>query len=82
MTRRIDEMYAFVMVDPEDDTEGVIGFRSPQGWMPMVGADLKRVESLKQVAQEMSDELGRPVTVLRFTVREEIGTITPMKGTT
>lgn len=75
--RRIDEMYAFVQLDPTDNTEGVIGFHSEQGWMPMVGADTARVESLRAMAQKVATETGAPVKVLRFTVREEILEITP-----
>lgn len=74
---RIDEMYAFVMVDPADYTEGIIGFYTPTGWMPMVGADTNRVESLIPMAQDLADQLGEPVQILRFTVREEIDVLQP-----
>jgi hypothetical protein len=74
---RIDEMYAFVTVDPADHTEGIIGFNTPTGWMPMVGADTARVEYLVPLAQEMATSLGTPIHVLRFTVREEVMEITP-----
>lgn len=78
---RIDEMYAFVMLDPADNTEGVIGFLSrDQGWMPMVGADTSRVESLIPEAQKVADALGRSVSVIRFTVREEIRVIEPRRS--
>jgi len=40
-----------------------MGFMSGSGWMPMVGADLKRVEDLRKVA----DEAGVPYTIKHFT---------------
>ena len=75
--RRIDEMYAFTQVDPTDNTEGVIAFHTGQGWMPMVGADMERVEYLRPMAQSVADETQTPVKVLRFSEREEIGVVNP-----
>lgn len=44
---RIEEMYAFVAEDSGPDDEGVVGMATKSGWMPLVGADMARVESLK-----------------------------------
>jgi hypothetical protein len=74
---RIDEMYAFVMTDPADNTEGIIGFYTADGWMPMVGADTGRVESLVPKAQAIATAMEVPVRVLRFTVREELMELSP-----
>lgn len=75
---RIDEMYAFILVDPADDTEGVPAFTGPNGMaMPMMGADLARVEALKPIAQQFATTLGVSIEVCRFTVRERIGLIEP-----
>lgn len=41
-TFRITNLYAFVSVD-KDDQEGVIGFQGPNGPMPMIGGDKKRM---------------------------------------
>ncbi len=73
MTLRIDHMFAFVQTDPTDDTEGITGFLAPDGtWMPMVGADLERVEQLMPIAQGIASATGREIKVLKFSVREEI----------
>ena len=74
---RIDQMYAFIQLDPLDNTEGVIAFMSENGWMPMVGADMGRVEFLKPMAKRVADETGRPVQLIKFSVREEIEEIEP-----
>jgi hypothetical protein len=72
---RIEQMYAFVVVD-DDGTEGIPAFRGPGGLaMPMVGADLERVESLRPMAKAMAKELGKPLELLVFTGRESVEVI-------
>jgi hypothetical protein len=70
----IDQMYAFVVTD-DDHTEGVVGFYSESGWLPMVGADMAMVEKLRPIAEKIAAELGKPVRLLKFTSREEIEVI-------
>lgn len=73
---RILSMWAFVAVD-EDGTEGVVGATTPLGFMPLVGADLARIESLKPYAQQVATVSGRPVTLAHFSVRTDQETLTP-----
>lgn len=70
-------MYAFVALDPADNTEGVIGMPGPDMAMPLVGADMKRVDSLKPLARELAKQLGVKVTLCRFEVRTELETFEP-----
>jgi len=78
MTKYIDQMYAFVVVDPEDDTEGITAFVDGGGMaMPMVGADMDRVDSLRPIAEGMAKNIGRSISVLRFSQRTEIEVIKP-----
>lgn len=77
---RIEQMYAFVALDPEDDTEGIIGFQAapgPSGMMPMVGADMERVDDLRPMAQAIATRTGLQVRLLRFEVRTELEVIEP-----
>jgi hypothetical protein len=70
---RIEQMYAFVMLDPADNTEGVPAFMGPNGMpMPMVGADMKRVDSLRPIADRIAREHGAKITLCRFEVRTEV----------
>ena len=71
---KITEMFAFVMADKNEDDEGVIGFYSAQagGWVPMVGADVDRVKSLKKEADRISTQVGKPYKILKFKLVEEI----------
>jgi hypothetical protein len=73
---RIERLFAFVAED--ESGEGLTGFWDPaSGWMPMVAADEARVESLRQMAERIATESGKPIRLLRFDVRTEVETITP-----
>ena len=73
---RIDAMYAFCIID-DDGTEGVIGMSTDIGWMPFVGANMERVESLKPFAEKIAKESGKRITVSKFTNCEFIMEIMP-----
>lgn len=76
MNERIDTLFAFIAVD-DDGSEGVMAFMSPEGWMPMVGADEARINSLKPIAQQMSSWTKKQVVLTRFTAREDVELIVP-----
>ena len=66
---RIDEMFAFTCID-DDGTEGIPAFNSPMGPMPMVGADLARIESLRPIAEQLAR--SHKITLVKFTNRVEL----------
>ena len=72
---RIDQMFAFVSVDPQDGNEGVLGFQTPDGWMPMVGADMSMVDKLKPMAERIARETGIEVKLINLSTRTEVETI-------
>lgn len=72
----IDQMYAYVVMD-DDNTEGIPAFMNGNTAMPMVGADMDRVKSLNPIAQKLAAELGKKVTLVRFSVRQEIEVFDP-----
>lgn len=75
--RNIDEITAFVTVHADGD-EGIIGMRGPDGsWIPLVGADMKRTDQLRAYAQDLAKRSGKPVRLLRFSVREVLETFVP-----
>lgn len=70
-------MYVFVVVD-DDGTEGIPAIEGPRGEpLPLVAADMKRVESLRPVVARMARMLGKPITLCRFEIRTEIETFEP-----
>jgi len=78
MPLKITEMYAFIAHEP--DGEGIPCFQFGDTLFPLVGADTARVDSLRQMAQVIADTSGMTLTLARFTVREELETITPREG--
>ena len=75
---RIDELYAIVAI-AEDGDEAVPAFYSPalNMMLPMMGADISRLESLMPVAQGFATRTKTPMKILKFTAREQIGEINP-----
>jgi hypothetical protein len=64
---KIKELYAFVSIGDEPDDEGIMAFQTDDGtWMPMVGADMTRVNELKPLADRISKITGKPYKILRF----------------
>lgn len=74
---RIEEMYAFVAAESEPDDEGVVASLVNGAWLPFVGSDMDRVESLRAAAQQFATAGNRRVLILRFTDRELIDVIDP-----
>jgi hypothetical protein len=71
---RINQLFAFVIVD-DDGTEGVPALLIDGTWMPLMGADMARVDSLKAIVAVSPQFKGKRVTIQRFGDRETIGTI-------
>ena len=75
---RIEQMYAFVALDPEDNTEGVVAMGPMDGVMlPLVGADMERVEQLRPIAQALATRGDMKITLCRFEIRTELEVIEP-----
>ncbi len=70
---KITEMYAFVIADKDENDEGVMGIQNQDGsWMPLVGADLERINHLRPIADEISKHIGKPYKILYFKLEKEI----------
>lgn len=70
----VNEMYCFVAEN--DQGEGIMGFRSHQGWVPMVGMDMARVKALYPIAKQVSAAAKCEFKVLKFSNREDITELT------
>jgi hypothetical protein len=74
---RIERMYAFVVVD-DDGTEGIPSILAPDGMaMPLVGADVRRVDQLRPLAQAMAISIGKPIELVLFSDRMSIDVLSP-----
>jgi hypothetical protein len=77
MPLRVDQMFAFLAKDITGD-EGVIAWPAPDGGiMPLLGADMNRIESVRKLAQQIADARGVDVTLAVFSVREDRETLKP-----
>jgi len=72
---KIETIFAFIAIDKAPDDEGIVAMRVGIQWMPMVGADLKRMESLKPLALKIAKETGQKITLAKFKVREDVEVI-------
>ena len=72
---RIEEMFAFVAEDSGPDDEGVVGMSVGDVILPMVGADMDRVETLRPIARDISVQTGKKIKLIHFTHREELEAI-------
>ena len=72
---RISEMFAFIVVD-DDGTEGIPAIPGPRGVaLPMVGADMARIESLRPWAVDAARILKKKVSLVKFTNRVHLKNI-------
>jgi hypothetical protein len=70
---KITELFAFVSIGDDPDDEGIMAFQTNDGiWMPMVGADMTRVNQLKPMADRISKTTGKPYKILKFKIENEI----------
>lgn len=78
MALSIDRLFAYIAID--DEGEGVCGaLIGPGGsWMPLVGADMERVEQLRPVAQMIADQSGKRIVLAHFEKREDVEYIEPL----
>lgn len=74
----ITELYAYVVLDDGDGNEGVPAVEMPDGKiMPLMGADMPRVQSIRQLAQQAANLANAPIRLMRSTGLEVIETIEP-----
>ena len=68
---KIDRLFAFIMQDKGVDDEGVMAMRvSPPDkeavWVPLIGADMNRVNGLTQYADDIAKLKGKPYKIVEF----------------
>ena len=78
---KITEMYAFIMED-EDGDEAIPAFYSQGSWLPMIGADLRRIGQLRPMAQEVANQRGVPYRLVTFSINEDVETYVPPRKNT
>jgi hypothetical protein len=70
---RIEQLWAYLSIDPNDDCEGVIGFVAPdRNWMPMIASDEKRVKALRPLVDRLIQKEKLKVRLVKFEARVDV----------
>jgi len=72
----IQKMRAFIFVD-DDGNEGIIAHWGLMGWQPLVCGYEEKFAKNEEKAREMATATGKPVHIIEFTTRTQIGIIQP-----
>lgn len=68
----ITKVTAFVAIDPVNGDEGVLGFKGPDSWIPLICADEKRIEQMFAMAQDITAHAGISYKIIQFSTREDV----------
>lgn len=71
---RIESMFAFIVLD-SDNSEGIPAISKNGMALPLVGADMNRIDSLRPYAKQFARLNNVKVTLVKFTHREELEVI-------
>ncbi len=72
---KIKAIHVFLSTDSEGN-EGVISIRKGNAWYPLIGADEERLKSMMEMAKKLNRITEQEMLLVRFTVRENIASIT------
>jgi hypothetical protein len=77
--QRVEEIYVWVSENPPPaDEEGIVaGFVPGTGWISLTGVRLSNMERLRPLAQQIAQQTGRRLRLLRLTLTEELEVIEP-----
>ncbi len=74
---KIDCLFAFITADTGPEDEGIVAAHMGDKWLPLVGADMDRIDSLRPLARQISQATGKNIVLAKFSVREDLEEITP-----
>ena len=66
----ITEIYAYLSTD--ENGEGICGAMMGGVWTPLVTSKRRIAEAMRPVARDLEQKSGKPVKLVKFSVREEI----------
>jgi len=65
--KKIDEIWAFVSVDPVLQEEGIAGLQTDRGTFPLVFSSYESMTKFMPDAQQLADDAGITILVKRYT---------------
>lgn len=72
----IGKLRAYISID-DDGNEGIVAWFGPTGWRPLVGGYEDKFDKLEELARMVANSTGKPVHVIEFTTRTQVGVIQP-----
>lgn len=69
---KINEIYAFIAVGTDPSDEGIVAWKFGDSWVPLVGADMARIESLRPLAQNLARTVDKSIILTKFSLREDL----------
>lgn len=67
---KITELYCWI-VDEGDGDEGIPAVLTEMGWMPLIGADMERIKSLKSEVKMIGNLSGKELVLKKFVLVEK-----------
>jgi hypothetical protein len=72
-----EELFAYLVSD-DDDEAGVAFWRTAGGeTAPMIAPDRQAARSLEPIARRLAEMMDRPLTLVRFSRRQDVETFDP-----
>ncbi len=72
MSFRIQTVWAWLAIDPDDGDEGVMAFLQHGRWTPAIGADETRLKKLRPRVIEALAQTGLTARLARFDLRTDV----------
>ena len=69
---KIEQIFAFISLDEGPEDEGVIAWKIGDSWIPLVGADMARIDSLRPMAKKIAEITGKRIVLSKFSRREDL----------
>lgn len=74
---KIESLWLWLSVDPQDGNEGALAARLGDAWLPLFAADEQRLREMEQLARSIVHATGIQARLVKFTTREEVQELKP-----
>jgi len=78
MTDKIEKIWACLTTT--DQGEGICAVKLQGSWMPLVAGDLRKLQAILEMAEEMAKDLGLTIHVTEFSQRNVVHIFEPVEN--
>lgn len=68
----IEDIYAFVSIDPTTHEESLLGMRVDDHWQPLITNEESALDTMRMIARRLAEQGKQTVRLIHFTGREEL----------